>query len=207
MRTAPLLGAALLAAVPAFAQQPPQIELIAGHPIYDETTHQAGVAMALAITPNQEHQPDLIALCRELRIAAALDEENEGHFRLETIFVVPRKSMAIEGLYWPGDGSLQEHALVGGGSVARPLLDSIVMRAGIPPGVLDETQVEHEVSCSTVEPLWNVAWQDVQPIGDDGPDTVIERARERFMAVFRSVVEHRGEREQVMHTVPRPGSG
>lgn len=208
MRTAPLIGAAMLATLPASAQQmTPRIELITGHPIYDETMQQAGVAMALAITPDRDHRPDLIALCEELRVAAALDDENDEHLRLETIFVVPRKAMAIEGIYWPRDGSLEEHALLRGGDVARTTLDSIVARAGIPPRVLDETQVEHEVSCSTIEPLWNVAWQDVQPIGDGDPDTVIERARQRFMAIHQNVVEHGAKHHSMQQALRTPQGG
>ena len=39
------------------------------------------------------------------------------------------------------------------------------------------------------EPLWTVAWQDVRPIGDEKAEVVIERARNRFMAIFRRVVK------------------
>ena len=53
----------------------------------------------------------------------------------------------------------------------------------------DETDVEHEVSCALGEPLWHVAWQDVRPIGGEGSDAVIERAYQRFLAVYQAVVE------------------
>jgi hypothetical protein len=85
---------------------------------------------------------------------------------------------------------LPSNALVRGKSVGRATLDGIVSRAGIPPRILDEEQVEQEVSCTRGEPLWLIAWYDVRPIGDEEPEAVIERARQRFLAVHQSVVDH-----------------
>jgi hypothetical protein len=184
-------------AVPASAQEMALgIELLSGHPIYHEREHEAGVAMALAITPGKGDAPDLVRLCEELRVTAELGHEHGAGLGLETIFVVPYKGMVVEGYYWPKDGSLESSVLVPGGDVARGALDGIVARAGIPSGVLDETNVEHEISCSLDEPLWYVAWYDVRLIGDEAPDAVIEQAHRRFLAVHRSVVEH-GEQQQL----------
>ncbi|MGH6916970.1 MAG: hypothetical protein ACREJ0_04610, partial [Geminicoccaceae bacterium] len=107
--------------------------------------------------------------------------------------------------YWPKDGSPESSVLVPGGAVARGALDGIVARAGIPPRVLDETNVEQEISCSLDEPLWFVAWYDVRPIGDEQPDAVIEQARQRFLAVHRSVVEHGRQQLQVAQEAARRG--
>jgi hypothetical protein len=188
----------MLAALPAAGHEAAlAVELIPGHPIYHEDEKEAGVAMALAITP-RDHPADLTVLCDELRIAAGLDGER-GDLRLETIFVVPYKGLAVEGYYWPHDGSEERNALVPGGGVARATLDGIVARAGIPPRVLDETGVEHEISCSTGEPRWDITWSDVRLIGEEAPDAVIERARERFLAVHQSVVEHGAMQLQIRH--------
>jgi hypothetical protein len=156
--------------------------------------------MALAITPGKGHAPDLVKLCEELRVTAALGHVHDDGLHLETIFVVPYKGMVIEGYYWPNDGSLENSALVPGSAVARTALDGILARAGVPPRVLDEANVEHEVSCSLDEPLWYVAWYDVRPIGDEEPDAVIEQAHHRFLAVHQSVVEHG---EQQLQTAQR----
>jgi hypothetical protein len=131
-------------------------------------------------------------LCEELRLAAGLGNESGDELRLETIFVVPYKSMAVEGHYLPSDGTSAGDALVRGNGIARPVLDRILAQAGIPPRILDETHVEHEVSCAMGEPLWFIAWHDVRLIGDEEPDAVVERARQRFMEVYQSVVEHNG---------------
>jgi hypothetical protein len=199
--------AALVAAAPAAAQEMPlKIELLAGHPIYHEREHEAGVAMALAITPGQPHGPDLVTLCEELRVAAELGHKHDEGLRLETIFVVPRKGMAVEGHYWPEDAALEDGVLVPGSEVARTALDGIVARAGIPPRVLDEKDVEHEISCSLGEPLWYVAWYDVRPVGDEEPDAAIEQAHRRFLAIHRSVVEH-GKRQQLTTAQGAPRRG
>jgi hypothetical protein len=146
--------------------------------------------MALSIEPGQVQTINLIELCEELRVAAGLGNEKADDLRLETIFVVPYKGMAIEGYYLPSDGTLGSNALVRGEDIARPALDHIVARAGIPPGVLDETMVEHEISCSPHEPVWSITWSDIRRIGDEEPETVIERARQRFLEIHQSVVEH-----------------
>jgi hypothetical protein len=180
---------AILAAMPALAEEPVHgVELIPGHAIYHETEQEAGVAMALSIAPSVYTQ-DLAALCEELRVTTALTSEHDG-LRIETIFVVPRKDMAVEGSYYPSDGSTDASALVRGSAIARGVLDEIVGRAGIPPSVLDETDVEHEISCSVEEPSWSIAWADVRPIGEETPEAVIERAEQKFMAVYDHVVEY-----------------
>jgi hypothetical protein len=201
-----LMCAAMVAAVPVSAQEmAPGIELLPGHPIYHEREHEAGVAMALAITPGKGHAPDLVELCEELRVTAELGHEHDDGLHLETIFVVPYKGMAVEGYYWPNDGSLENSVLVPGSKVARGALDGIVARAGIPSRVLDETNVEHEISCSLDEPLWYVAWYDVRPIGDEQPDAVIERAHRRFLAIHQGVVEHGEQQLQTAQRAARHG--
>jgi hypothetical protein len=196
----------LAAAVPAFAQEAPLgITLLRGHPLYHESAQEAGVAMGLSIAPQDDHSTDLVELCHELRRAAGLGGENGDQLRLETIFVVPYKEMAVEGYYWPEDGGSGTGALVRGSGVSRETLDAIVTRAGIPPSVLNETNVEHEISCETGEPLWHVSWQDVRLTGNEDPDTVIERAYHRFMAIHQAVVEHNAKGQylqKAQHTIP-----
>jgi hypothetical protein len=185
-----LTCAAALAAFPASAQEVALgIDLIPGHPVYHEHQNEAGVAMALSITPDRNHATNLMELCEELRVAAGLGEE-DGHLRLETIFVVPYKGMAVEGYYLPRDGTLASYALIRGKGIARSTLDGIVAQAGIPPRVLDETNVEQEISCSPHEPVWSIAWSDVRRIGDEQPDAVIERAHQRFLDIHQNVVEY-----------------
>jgi hypothetical protein len=166
-----------------------RIELLPGHPIYHEHQNEAGVVMALAITPGNGQAADLVKLCEELRVTAGLGHQYAG-LRLETIFVVPYKGMVVEGYYWPNDGSLENSMLIPRSGVARKTLDDIVARAGIPPPVLSEMSVEHEISCSLDEPFWYVAWYDVRRIGEEEPGAVIERARQRFLAIHQSVLEH-----------------
>ena len=207
MRIRLLMCAALVVAVPASAQEVPlRIELLPGHPIYHEREHEAGVAMALAITPGKGHAPDLVKLCEELRVTAELGHEHDDGLLLETIFVVPYKGMAVEGYYWPNDRALESSVLVPGSEVARRTLDAIVARAGIPSHVLDETSVEHEISCSLDEPLWYVAWYDVRAVGGEEPDAVIEQAYHRFLAVHQSVVEH-GKQQQLQTAQGAPPRG
>jgi hypothetical protein len=191
MRIRVLTCAVALLAVPASAQETAlRIDLIPGHPIYQEERNEAGVAMALSITPGGNHATNLMALCEELRIAAGLGNTHGDKLRLEVIFVVPRKDMAVEGYYLPSDDTLASDALLRGKGVPRPTLDRIVAQAGIPPRVLDETKVEHEVSCEPREPVWSITWTDVRRVGDEQPQAVIEVAGQRFLAVHRSVVEH-----------------
>lgn len=190
MRICILACAAVVATFPASAQEGrPTIELLSGHPIYHESEQAAGVAMALAITPDHVPASHLPGLCDDLRRAAGLDKQNEDGFRLETIFVVPYKAMAIEGYYWP-EGGGSGGVLVRGDDVARTKLDAILTDAGIPPDVLDETAIEHEISCGIAEPQWHLVWHDIRPIGDEAPRTVIDRAHDRFMAIHQAVVEH-----------------
>jgi hypothetical protein len=191
MRIRTLTCAAVIAAVPAPAgAESLGIELELGHPVYHESEREAGVAMGLSIAPGSNQAIDLRELCEELRRAAGLGSRNGDQLRLETIFVVPYKGMAVEGYYWPSEGASETGVLVPGNGVPRGTLDSIVARAGIPPRILDEANVEHEISCATGEPLWHVSWYDVRLVGDEDPDTVIERAYRRFLAIHQSVVEH-----------------
>jgi hypothetical protein len=128
------------------------IDLLPGHPIYHESEQEAGVVMATLITPDQSNASDLRGLCEELRAAAGLDLQNGEDLLLETIFIVPYKGMAIEGYYLPkinGDGN---ETLLPGNAIARETLDGIAGRAGIPAHVLDETDVEQELSCELREP-------------------------------------------------------
>jgi hypothetical protein len=196
MKIRALTCAALFAAVPASAQEAPLgITLQRGHPLYHESAREAGVAMGLSIAPQGDHATELVELCQELRRAAGLGSENGDRLFLEAIFVVPYKDMAVEGYYWPEDRSSDTGVLVPGSDVSRETLDAIVARAGIPPRILDEADVEHEISCEIREPLWHVGWQDLRLIGDEDPDTVIDRAYQRFMAIHQAVVAHNIKRE------------
>ena len=207
MKIRVLMWATMVAAVPASAQGVGlKIELMPGHPVYHECEKEAGVVMALSIRRANDDATNLGELCEELRVAAGLGNENGDDLRLGTIFVVPYKGMAVEGYYWPNDGTLEESVLVRGKDVSRETLDDIVARAGIPPRVLDEINVEHEISCETGEPLWAIAWSDVRLIGDEDPDAVIERAYRRFLAIHQSVVEHNA-REQNLQLGQRTSAG
>jgi hypothetical protein len=189
---------AMLTAAPAVAQEAAlQIRLIPGHPVHHESEQEAGVAMALWITPGQPGATDLMELCEELRLAAGLRHERGDGLRLETIFVVPYKAMAVEGYYLPRDDTSGSNALLRGKDVARATLDGIVARAGIPSGLLDEAEVEHEISCAPGEPSWVITWTDLRPIGDEDPDAVIERAQQRFLAVHQSVLAHNAADQQL----------
>lgn len=191
MRICIFICTAFLAAVPASAQEVAfEIDLIPGHPVYHEPEKEAGVSMALTIRPDRNHAAKLTELCEELRVAVGLKNENSDGLRLQTLFVVPYKKMAVEGYYLANDGSFEKDTLVPGDGIARTMLDRIVARAGIPPGVLDETNVEHEISCKLDEPLWYIAWYDVRRISDEEPEAVIERAHHRFLVIHQRVVEH-----------------
>jgi hypothetical protein len=191
MNTLAFTCAAMIAAVPAASQElGRKIELFPGHPIHHEREKEAGVAMALSITPERDGETDLVELCEELRLAAGLGHERGDGLRLEAIFVVPYKAMAVEGYYLPSDGISERYALLRGKDVARATLDGIVARAGIPPRLLDEAKVEQEISCAPGEPSWTIAWTDLQPIGEEDPKAVIERAHQRFLAVHQSVLAY-----------------
>jgi hypothetical protein len=190
MKSCVLACAAALVAVPASAQDLGLVvDLLPGHPVYHEGTQEAGVVMALAISPAPGTATDLKGLCEELRVAAGLEREHGAALALEVIFVVPYKAMAIEGYYLPPDGTPGSEALGPGSAMGRAMLDGIVARAGIPGHVLDESDVEHEVSCELGEPAWLLRWEDVRLIGSEMPDAVIDRAYSRFAAIHRSVVE------------------
>jgi hypothetical protein len=190
MKSCALACAAALVAVPASAQDLGLVvDLLPGHPVYHESAHEAGVVMAIAISPAPGTATDLQGLCEELRAAAQLPREHGEGLALEVIFVVPYKGMAVEGYYLPADGTSGREALVPGSDIARATLDGIVARAGIPVRVLDESDVDHEVSCQLAEPAWLLRWEDVRLIGGETPPAVIDRAYSRFAAIHRSVVE------------------
>jgi hypothetical protein len=180
-----------MVAVPASAEEPAlAIDLLPGHPVYHETEARAGVVMALSITPVPQDSRTLTALCEELRDVAGLQRARDQDLPLEIIFIVPYKGMAVEGFYLSSDGQPAQEELIRGDGVARATLDDIVARAGIPPHILDETGVEHEISCETREPAWLIRWEDVRLVGNETPETVIDRAHQRFMAVHQSVLDH-----------------
>jgi hypothetical protein len=191
MRLCMVVFSAAIAAAPAIAEESTHaIDLLPGHPIYHENEGEAGVVMAVSITPAQEDAADLTELCEELRVAAGLQRARGDDLPLKVIFVVPYKGMAVEGYYLPANGMSGREVLVRGNGVAPPTLGGILARAGIPPRILDESDVEHEISCEINAPAWLIRWEDVRLIDDEAPDTVIERAHSRFMAVYQSVVEH-----------------
>ena len=68
--------AAMIAAIPAWSEEPGRkVELVPGHAVYHEHEREAGVVMALSITPDREGAADLMALCDELQAAAGLSGE------------------------------------------------------------------------------------------------------------------------------------
>lgn len=183
--------AAAVAAVPASAQDLGlMVDLLPGHPVYHELQQEAGVVMAISVTPDEADAADLRGLCEELRAAAGLGRANADGLPLEVIFIVPYKGMAVEGYYLPAQGTDGTEELVRGRGIARATLDGIVARAGIPSRLLDETDVEHEISCEMNEPAWLVRWEDVRSVHGEEPDAVIAHAGSRFLAIHRSVVEH-----------------
>jgi|GEM_PF-3992414 len=176
------------------AEAPLRVDLLRGHPIHHAASGTAGVVMAIAITgqnPTTDHgnpaAVDLVARCDDLRSAAGLALEVEQELLLAVVFIVPYKDMAVEGYYLPADDAIGTARLVAGDGVARQVLDGILAHAGVPPSVLDETGVEHEVSCELDRPVWQIRWEDVQSIGDAAPEAVIDRAAARFMALHKRV--------------------
>jgi hypothetical protein len=191
MRTCALTCAAAIAAFPASAQDLGLvIDLLPGHPVYHAAEREAGVVMAVSITPEHGSATDLQALCEELRVAAGLAHAHGEGLPLEVIFVVPYKDMAIEGYYLPADGASGTEVLVAGNAVTEQTLEGIVARAGVPGPVLAERDVEHEVACELGQPAWLLRWEDVRLIGDEEPDAVIDRAWRRFTAIHQSIVAH-----------------
>ncbi|MGI9418308.1 MAG: hypothetical protein ACR2RA_10775 [Geminicoccaceae bacterium] len=166
------------------------IDLLPGHSVYDEREQMAGVVTAISITPSQENAADLTSLCEELRLAARLEDLTSDGLALEALFIVPYKGMAIEGYYFSTRDAFDDGTLVSGKNAAREVIYDIVSRAGFPPGILDEADVEHEISCEVNQPSWHVRWEDVRPIDDKKPDTVVEHARHRFLAIHQDVIDH-----------------
>jgi hypothetical protein len=199
MKICTLTCAAAIAAAPVSAQELGfVIDLLPGHPVNHQSEQEAGVVMAISITPERGSSMDLKELCEDLRLAAGLESRNAAGFRLEVIFIVPYKGMAVEGYYLPVDNALDSGTLVPGNRIARERLDGIVAGAGIPAGLLDETDVEHEISCETSESAWLMRWEDIRPVGSEGPDQVIASAQRRFMAVHQSIVDRAMEPPRAM---------
>jgi hypothetical protein len=191
MRLCIVACSAAIAALPASAGESARmIDILPGHPVYHESEGEAGVVMAVSIAAARQDAADLTELCEELRVAAGLQRARGDELPLKVIFVVPYKGMAVEGYYLPAQGTSGREVLVRGNVVAPPTLGGILARAGIPPSILDETEVEHEISCEIDAPAWLIRWEDVRPIDDEALDVVIDRAHRRFMAIHKSVVEH-----------------
>jgi hypothetical protein len=193
MKACALSCVMMLTAVAAVAKEPLlAVDLLPGHPIHREAAAEAGAVMGIAIGQGGS-LARLESLCDELRVAAGLSPEIED-LPLEVVFIVPYKDMAIEGFYLPADGTADLEQLVPGSVVVeRAVLDSIVARAGMPPSLLDETGVEHEISCETKRPSWLLRWEDVRSLDGEAPEVVIERAYARFLAIHQGVVEHAGQ--------------
>lgn len=200
MRACALGCLALFAAGPLLAKEPSlSIQLLPGHPVHHPASGEAGAVMAIAI--GQGDSPtDLQALCEELRIAADLALALESGLRLEVLFVVPWKGLAVEGYYLPAldtaaqaapaPDSVGQEQLLPGQPVQRSILNGIVARAGVPQAILDETAVEHEISCELDRPSWLIRWTDVRALEELTANEVIERAYARFEAVYETVVAH-----------------
>jgi hypothetical protein len=191
MKTCALACVLMLGAAAVVADEPSlTVDLLPGHPVHDVVGGRAGMVTPIAITEKTATTTDLEALCETLRVAAGLSlEAGHGRLTLQVVFIVPYKLMAIEGYYLPLDGKSGSSRLIAGNSIARERLDGIIVRAGVPPGILDETEVEHEVSCELDRPAWRIRWEDVRTIAGDDPEAVIERAYTRFLAIHRTVVE------------------
>jgi hypothetical protein len=183
-----------------------RIDVLYGHPIYRQQAHEAGVVTGMTISVDEVQAALLTAPCERLRAAASLAREAGDEIPLQTIFVVPRKGMAIEGYYFPSDGNLERAVLIPGQSVARPALDRIMALAALPPALLDEINVNLEISCRIAEPLWLISWYDIRRIGDAQPEAVVEVARRRFMAIHRWVVEYGAENRALAQRVRRSGN-
>ncbi|MGH1483719.1 MAG: hypothetical protein ACRBM6_34370 [Geminicoccales bacterium] len=166
------------------------IDLLPGHTVYHEREQEAGVITAISITPGVHNIADLMSLCEDLRVAAGLEHMTSDGLALEALFVVPYKGMMIEGYYFPINDNLGSGTLISGNSLATDALNGIVGQAGIPAGILDETDVEQEISCELNEPAWHVRWEDVRLVDGEKPDTVIEHAYRRFMTVYQSILDH-----------------
>ena len=190
MKTSALACVLMLGAAAAMADEPLlAVDLLPGHPVHDVADDTAGMVTAIAITESVAATTDLEALCETLRVAAGLSLEAEHVLALQVVFIVPYKAMAIEGFYLPLDGEAGSARLIAGNGIARERLDGIIIGAGVPPGILDETEVEQEVSCELDRAAWMIRWEDVRTIDGDGPEAVIERAYSRFLAIHRTVLE------------------
>ena len=181
---------ALLVVASAAAEEPALvIDVLAGHAVHHAAAAEAGVVKAIRIEPGTT-TIDLEGLCDELRVAAGLASELAADLPLRVVFIVPWKAMAVEGYYLPVDGTAGLERLLPGDMVVRSVLDSIVARAGLPPWLLDENGVEHEMSCELDRPAWMLRWDDVRGLDGEAPEVVIARALDRFAVVHRTVVEH-----------------
>jgi hypothetical protein len=193
MRIQLLTCAAFLAAFPASGgERALTVDVLPGHTVYHEDKGEAGVVMALSMRPADGQPTQILELCEELRAAAGLAAENGEELHLETIFIVPSAGMTVEGYYFPAGSTSAPGELMAGKAIEKAVLDDITARAGIPSSILYASDVDHQISCEIGDPVWHVLWSDVRPIDDEEPDRVIERAHERFMAAYRSAVEHTG---------------
>lgn len=204
MRIRLLIWAVVLVALPVASDEiSPRIDILYGHPVYRQQAHEAGVAMGMTISVNEVQAALLTGPCERLRAAASLAREAGGGLPLQTLFVVPSKGMAIEGYYFPSDGNPGRAVLIPGRPVTRSVLDRIMALAAIPPALLDEISVSVEISCRITEPLWVIFWHDIRRIGDAQPEAVVEVARRRFMAIYRSVVEYGAKNRVIARRIGR----
>jgi hypothetical protein len=186
-----LTCATILIAMPASAEHTELVvDPLPGHAIFHEVEQEAGVTMAISVTPRPGAVVDLQPLCEELRVAAELDLEHAERQSLEVLFIVPRKDMAVEGYYLPAKDMTASNALIRGNAIDRATLDSIVERAGLPTWLLDERDVEHELSCELHQPGWKLVWQDVRHMNGEAAAVVIDRAASRFKSVYQGILDH-----------------
>jgi hypothetical protein len=204
MRIRLLIWAVVLVALPVASDEiSPRIDILYGHPVYRQHAREAGVAMGMTISVNEVQAALLTGPCERLRAAASLAREAGGGLPLQTLFVVPSKGMAIEGYYFPSDGNPGRAVLIPGRPVTRSALDRIMALAAIPPALLDEISVSVEISCRITEPLWVISWHDIRRIGDAQPEAVVEVARRRFKAIYRSVVEYGAKNRALTRRIGR----
>jgi hypothetical protein len=204
MRIRLLTWAVVLVALPVASDEiSPRIDILYGHPIYRQQAREAGVAMGITISVNKVQAALLTGPCERLRAAASLAREAGGGLPLQTLFVVPSKGMAIEGYYFPSDGNPGRAVLIPGRPVTRSALDRIMALVAIPPALLDEFNVDLEISCRITEPLWVISWHDIRRTGDTQPESVVEVARRRFMTIHRSVVEYGAKNRALARGVER----
>ena len=67
---------ALAALAATGAEVTPRVDVLHGHPIYHPHEREAGVAMGLSISVDDEHADTLTEPCEHLRTAARLEHED-----------------------------------------------------------------------------------------------------------------------------------